>query len=105
MGISIKPDTPVDVLAPYIDYIDMVLVMSVQPGFGAQKFLPFALQKVKQVRDMRSDILIQVDGGINADIAQQLIDNGANVIVAGTSVFKAPDMAVAIQQLRGNGTK
>ncbi len=105
VGISIKPDTPVDVLAPYIDYIDMVLVMSVQPGFGAQKFLPFALQKVKQVRDMRSDILIQVDGGINADIAQQLIDNGANVIVAGTSVFKAPDMAVAIQQLRGNGTK
>lgn len=102
VGISIKPDTSVDSLIPYINDIDMVLVMSVEPGFGAQQFMSVALDKVKQLKLINEDILIEVDGGINADIARQLVACGANVIVAGTSVFAAKNMSVAISQLRGN---
>lgn len=100
VGISIKPNTTTDKLLPYINDIDMVLVMSVEPGFGAQKFMPQSIKKVQEVRQMSSTVWIQVDGGVNADNAKLLIEAGANVLVAGTTVFKAQDMAKAIESLR-----
>ncbi len=91
VGISIKPDTPVSVIKDYISKIDMVLVMSVEPGFGGQKFMPASIEKLKQVKayadEMNKNLYIQVDGGITLENVKQVIDAGANVIVAGSAVF------------------
>ena len=91
-GVSIKPDTDVSVLKDYIPHIDMVLIMSVEPGFGGQKFMPMALEKIKATRAMADElgcnIDIEVDGGITLDNVKSVIDAGANVIVAGSAVFK-----------------
>lgn len=91
-GVAINPGTPVNVLEPIIKDVDMVLVMSVNPGFGGQKFIPNALDKLKQVRALaevvgRRDLLIQVDGGVTLSNVKEVIDAGANVIVAGSAVF------------------
>lgn len=91
-GISIKPGTPVDVLSPFMDKVDMILVMTVEPGFGGQSYIETCTDKVKAVRKMVSesgrDIDIQVDGGINRDNVKTVLAAGANVIVAGSAVFK-----------------
>lgn len=91
VGVSIKPNTPVAVLKDYISIIDMVLVMSVEPGFGGQKFMPDAIDKIKQVKalseEYNKELYIQVDGGITLDNVKTVIDAGANVIVAGSAVF------------------
>lgn len=91
-GISIKPGTPVDVLSPFMDKVDMILVMTVEPGFGGQSYIEACTDKVKAVRKMVSesgrDIDIQVDGGINRDNVKTVLAAGANVIVAGSAVFK-----------------
>lgn len=91
VGVSIKPNTPVTVLKDYISMIDMVLVMSVEPGFGGQKFMPDAIDKIKQVKalseEYNKELYIQVDGGITLDNVKTVIDAGANVIVAGSAVF------------------
>lgn len=91
VGISIKPNTPVSVLKDYISKIDMVLVMSVEPGFGGQKFMPDSVEKIKQVKayaeELNPNLLIEVDGGINLDNVSLVIAAGANVIVAGSAVF------------------
>lgn len=103
-GISLNPATPIDILDHLIDEIDLVLVMTVNPGFGGQKFIPL-LDKIKAVRDKitRSGraIDLEVDGGINADTAPQVIQAGADVLVAGTAVFKEKDYSQAIKRLRG----
>lgn len=99
-AVSIKPGTPVSVLEPVLDELDMVLVMSVEPGFGGQKFMPVALEKIKELRARRSDMNIQVDGGINAETAKQCVEAGANILVAGSYVFAAEDRAAAIESLR-----
>ncbi|MCD7894718.1 MAG: ribulose-phosphate 3-epimerase [Erysipelotrichaceae bacterium] len=101
-GISIKPDTPVDVLLPFLDEIDLVLVMSVEPGFGGQSFMPLALDKIQQLKDLRHDrnYLIEVDGGINEETGKLCIDAGADVLVAGSYIFKADDRKQAIEALR-----
>jgi len=103
-GISLNPATPVDVLDHVIDEIDLILVMTVNPGFGGQKFLPL-FDKIGAVRDrIRATgraIDLQVDGGINADTAPQAIRAGADVLVAGTAVFKEKDYKEAIKRLRG----
>ena len=92
VGITIKPKTPVEELAPYLDLVDMVLVMTVEPGFGGQKLIPECIDKVREVRRMLDerglDIDLEVDGGINADNVQLALEAGANVIVAGSAVFK-----------------
>ena len=103
-GISLNPSTPVSVLDHLIEDIDLVLVMTVNPGFGGQKFIPL-LDKIKAVRE-RIDacgraIDLEVDGGINAETAKQVIAAGADVLVAGTAVFRQGDYADAIRQLRG----
>lgn len=102
-SIAISPDTPADVLFPLLPQLDMVLVMTVHPGFGGQKLIPETLEKVWILRDfVRSrglDVDIEVDGGISPANAAEVTRAGANVIVAGSSVFRAPDAAVAIRQL------
>ena len=87
VGISIKPNTPVSVLEPLIDKVDQVLIMSVEPGFGGQTFMPQALERISAVRKMRGDVDIEVDGGIYLDNVKEVIGAGANMIVAGSAVF------------------
>ncbi len=99
-GVSIKPDTDVRLIAPILQMIDMVLVMTVEPGFGGQGFMSECLPKIEDVRRIFSKD-IEVDGGINTLSAKDVIAKGANVIVAGTSVFGTKDYAAAIKNLRG----
>lgn len=92
-GIAIKPDTPVSDIMPYVEQLDMVLVMTVYPGFGGQKLIPECFEKVRELRTFTeskglTDINIQVDGGINTDNVTIALDAGANIIVAGSAVFK-----------------
>lgn len=86
-GVSLNPSTPVDVLKYVINDIDMVLIMSVNPGFGGQKFINSAVDKIKDVRALSKDVDIQVDGGITADTIGKCIEAGANIFVAGSYVF------------------
>ena len=86
-GVSLNPSTPVDVLKYVVDDIDMVLVMSVNPGFGGQKFINSAIDKIKDVRKLNKSVDIQVDGGITADTIGKCIEAGANIFVAGSYVF------------------
>lgn len=105
-GIAIKPDTPVDVLWDILENKDekerpdMVLVMTVHPGFGGQKFMASELPKVKALRERYPDLNIEVDGGLGLGTIDQAADAGANVIVAGSAVFGAQDPADVIAKLR-----
>ncbi len=106
-GLVINPPTPFAALDPYWGQFDILLVMTVNPGFGGQAFIPEALEKVAAAAELRArrglEFHIQVDGGINPETARLSRERGANVFVAGTSVFRAPDMAAAIRDLRGDG--
>ena len=103
-GLSIKPGTPAETLQPYIEMLDIVLVMTVEPGFGGQKFIEAALPKISELRrtiETRGlECEIEVDGGINPETAKLCIDAGANVLVAGSEVFNHPDRAARIATLR-----
>ena len=103
-AISVKPNTPVEAIYPYLELCDMVLVMTVEPGFGGQSLIPATLDKVKTLKaeiDRRGlNIDIQVDGGINDKNYRDAINAGANVLVAGSAVFKAEDRRAAIDALR-----
>ena len=103
-AISIKPKTPAEAIFPLLDKCDMVLVMTVEPGYGGQSFMTDMMPKVKAIRDEINrrglDIDIQVDGGINPETAKVSVAAGANVLVAGSSVFKAADRRAAIDALR-----
>jgi ribulose-phosphate 3-epimerase len=105
VGLTLNPETPFELLESFLDKIDMLLVMTVHPGFGGQPFRADQMAKVKRAaewnktRDRKIDI--EVDGGINPDTARVSIENGANVLVAGTSIFRAQDYAEAIKELRG----
>ena len=102
-GISIKPKTPAEAVKPYLDCVDMVLVMTVEPGFGGQKFMTDMMPKVTQIRQWISEsgreIDLQVDGGVNAETAKVCVEAGANVLVAGSYLFSKPDYAAAIKTL------
>lgn len=100
-GISIKPKTAPDVLLPYLDIIDMVLIMTVEPGFGGQKFINDCAKKINYIRQKApKDLIIQVDGGIN-DITGNICKNsGANSLVAGNYIYKSDDITSAISNLR-----
>ena len=91
VGVSVKPKTPVSALEPYLDKIDMILIMSVEPGFGGQKFIPTSLDKIAEARAMVNakglNIDIQVDGGIYTHNVEEVLKAGANIIVAGSAVF------------------
>lgn len=102
-GLALKPATPVDAVAPFIDGLDMILVMSVEPGFGGQSFMPCALDKIRLARKLAGtrNIRIQVDGGISEKNAASAVQAGADCLVAGSAVFKSHDMAQTIKKLRG----
>ena len=104
-GLSIKPGTPVDAIKKYLPLCDLVLVMSVEPGFGGQKFMPAAVDKIRELVNLRSELglhyEIEVDGGINAETAPLCIEAGVDVLVAGSAVFGKDDYKNAIDSLRG----
>ena len=93
VGVSLNPETKIDLIIDYLEEIDLVLIMSVNPGFGGQKFMPEVLDKVKQLKKFQSqnkiDFDIEIDGGINFENSKKVIDAGANIIVSGTTIFKS----------------
>ena len=103
-GISIKPDTKPEALAPYMDLLDLILVMTVYPGFGGQAFLPQSPAQIKGVRELirqsGRNIWLEVDGGINKDTAAIAAQAGADALVAGNAIFKAADPVLALKQIR-----
>ncbi|MDQ8733440.1 ribulose-phosphate 3-epimerase [Paenibacillus sp. LHD-38] len=104
-GVAINPATPVSVLEPILHDLDLVLIMTVNPGFGGQKFIPYSLVKLRQLRAMLEeqgldDVHVQVDGGVNSTTAAVIREAGANVLVAGNAVFSEEDRAAAIAVLR-----
>ncbi len=103
-AITISPDTPVDVLRPLVPLLDMVLIMSVYPGFGGQKFIPAAVQRVCRLREMADEadhpLLIEVDGGVNETTGKMLAEAGADILVAGSYVFRAENPAEKVALLK-----
>ncbi|MBR4892640.1 MAG: ribulose-phosphate 3-epimerase [Clostridia bacterium] len=101
-GIVLSPDTEAEAVIPYLDKVDMILLMSVYPGFGGQKYMPRIAEKLKKVKEYigTRDIDLEIDGGIGEANIDEVINAGANVIVAGTSVFGKEDRANAIKGLR-----
>jgi ribulose-phosphate 3-epimerase len=93
VGVSLNPESKIDLILKFLDKIDLVLIMSVNPGFGGQKFMPEVLEKIKKLRKIQSEkkisFDIEIDGGINFDNCKEAIDAGANILVSGTTVFKS----------------
>lgn len=105
-GIAINPKTPASRALDFLNQVDMILVMSVEPGYGGQSFIPDVLKKIAEIRRTAEqngfpNVEIEVDGGINRETAAQAIKAGANVLAAGTSLLKAPDMKAEISALKG----
>ena len=104
VGLSVKPKTPADALYPFIDRLDMVLVMTVEPGFGGQSFMADQLPKIAELREVIDkhgfDCELEVDGGISPETAKLVKEAGANVLVAGSAVFGKPDRAAVIEAIR-----
>jgi ribulose-phosphate 3-epimerase len=101
-GVALNPSTPPEVLQYVLDDLDLVLVMSVNPGFGGQSFIPTAYEKIRRIRALLGDrpVLLSVDGGVKADNAGPLAQAGATVLVAGSAIFGAPDPGAALATLR-----
>ncbi|RMG59806.1 MAG: ribulose-phosphate 3-epimerase [Bacteroidetes bacterium] len=106
-GIALNPATPAETLTHVLHLADLVLVMTVNPGFGGQSFIPYTLEKVKQLRQMIDasglDIRLEVDGGVDLRTAPALLEAGADTLVAGSAIFGAPDPAAMIRQLKALG--
>lgn len=98
-GLSIKPGTPAEVLLPYLNMLDHILIMTVEPGFGGQKFMPDQMEKIRFLRKAGFSGDIAVDGGVNPDNAAAIVQAGANVLVMGTAYFKAADPARVAKQI------
>lgn len=103
-GVAINPHTPVDLLKDVIKDIDLALVMSVNPGFGGQSFIPNTLNKIRHLRQLisqqQANVLIEIDGGVTLENAKEIIDAGADVLVAGNTVFRSEDPAATIAKLK-----
>lgn len=104
-GVSLNPSTPLSAIEEILSDVDMVLLMTVNPGFGGQKFIPSVLDKIIRLKAMISErqleVDIQVDGGINAKTARQVVAAGANILVAGSAIYQAEDIPKAICEIRG----
>jgi ribulose-phosphate 3-epimerase len=104
-GMSLKPDTPIEAIFPYFSEIEMLLIMTVYPGFGGQDFMPECLPRIraarKEAQRLGINLDIEVDGGINEETAPLVIEAGANVLVAGTAIYGTKNTAEAIRKLRG----
>ncbi len=103
-GVVVNPATPIDQVFPVLDKIDMVLIMSVNPGFEGQKFMPEVLPKIRELKSLvvsrKLSVDIEVDGGLNPETAKEVVKAGANVLVAGSAIFYAKDYASVISQLK-----
>lgn len=103
-GVALNPHTPVSMLTEIISDIDLVLIMSVNPGFGAQKFIPNTYKKILELKDLSADVNpglhIEIDGGVDLTNVNNLVEAGANVLVAGNTVFTAPDPLSMVKQLK-----
>jgi ribulose-phosphate 3-epimerase len=106
-GVAVNPHTPVSLLEDILQDIDIVNLMSVNPGFGGQKFIPFTIQKIKQLRKMIDErglnVLIEIDGGVTIENAASIVAAGADVLIAGSTVFNSDDPIAAIAQLKALG--
>jgi ribulose-phosphate 3-epimerase len=106
-GLSINPPTPFETVEPFLEDADLLLVMSVNPGFGGQSFLPEVLPKLTRAAEIKRtrglDLDLEIDGGIDPDTAPRAVEAGAEILVAGSAVFKAPDPARAVQDIRAAG--
>ena len=104
VGIAYSPNTKTEVVTPYLSYIDLILPMSVEPGFGGQSFLPNTLEKIKELHNLINDLDnspdISVDGGVTTEISSSAIQNGATILVAGTAILKSDNPKQIIEQLR-----
>lgn len=104
VGVTLNPSTPVSMLEDIINDVDMVLLMSVNPGFGGQKFIENTINKVRALRSLidrkQADVLIEVDGGVNLETGARLVEAGVDVLVTGSTVFKAPDFGEMVHQLK-----
>lgn len=103
-GVAVNPHTPVSLLSDVLHEISIVNLMSVNPGFGGQKFITYTLEKIKQlkqmIRERNLDVLIEIDGGVTVENAKEIIDAGADVLVAGSTVFRAADPVAAVEKLK-----
>ena len=103
-AVSINPETPVEVLNDYLPLIDMILIMSVHPGFGGQKYIPECLDKVKYLAKLREEnhyaFEIEIDGGINLDNVKSVVEAGCDIVVAGSAVFKAKDVVNTVKEFK-----
>ena len=106
-GVSLNPGTPIAMIEELLPDVYMVLVMSVNPGYGGQKFIPGSISKLQRIRkaldEIGSQAELQVDGGVNEENAQSIIDAGATVLVAGSAVYKSKDIPATIKKLHGRG--
>ena len=104
-GVSLKPNTSAQVLTPFLDDIDNILIMTVEPGFGGQKFMPAMLPKIAETKNLIAgrNISLEVDGGINPETAKLCVEHGANVLVAGSAIFKSDEPEKVIQKLHQLG--
>ncbi|MBD3297957.1 MAG: ribulose-phosphate 3-epimerase [candidate division Zixibacteria bacterium] len=104
VALTLNPDMPVERVLPYVKDVDMILVMSVFPGFGGQEYIPESTQRIrrirKQINDDGADCLLEVDGGINPDTCGEAVAAGADVLVAGSAIFGSPDYAATIRALK-----
>jgi ribulose-phosphate 3-epimerase len=104
-GISLRPNTPVQKIIPYLDSLDLILIMTVEPGYGGQIFMEDMLPKISELRNdinkRKPDCDLEVDGGINIETAKLCVEAGANVLVAGEDIFHSPDRAAQIAKLKG----
>jgi ribulose-phosphate 3-epimerase len=109
VGISIKPATNVEVIEKYLDKIDLVLVMTVEPGFGGQKFMPEVLPKIKKlariIREKKLKTLIEVDGGINLENCEMIAEAGADILVAGSAIFNSEDPKKTLKEMQEKANK
>nr|WP_201756910.1 ribulose-phosphate 3-epimerase [Isachenkonia alkalipeptolytica] len=106
-GVSLNPATPISTLEYVLEDLDMVLLMSVNPGFGGQKYIPAMTEKIRKLKEMIAEkglkVDIQVDGGINPENVREIVSAGADIIVAGSAIFKTEDVSKAVQNLRMKG--
>ena len=104
-GVALNPHTPVEVLADIIQDVDLVLIMTVNPGYGGQKFIEHSYDKLLRLRKLMEETnskpMVEVDGGVNFDNAEKLVNHGVSVLVAGSTVFGAPNKAEAVKKLKG----
>lgn len=101
-SISFKPNTSVSQIEPYLNLVDMVLVMSVEPGFGGQSFIESSLEKVKEIKNINPKMIIEIDGGIDLANASRVVESGVHILVAGNAIFKSNDIAESFLQIQKN---